>query len=149
MSNDATVTKDLIETLEDGKEGFAKGAEKLAASNSPEFAATFRRFSDQRASFSSELRGLAQSHGDDIDEGGSLAGTLHRGWMSLKDALAGSDPDGVLDAAEQGEDHAVDEYHKALQEDISPELRVVVERQFTLVKAAHDEVRALRERSSN
>ena len=73
-----------------------------------------------------------------------MAGKLHRGWMSLKDALAGSDPDGVLEAAEQGEDHAVGEYDKALKAEISQPLRVVVERQAAEVKRGHDEVKALR-----
>ena len=66
-----------------------------------------------------ELHKLAQSYGDHIEESGSVAPTLHRGWMSLKDALAGSSPDGVLDAAEQGEDHAIKEYDKALDSDFS------------------------------
>ena len=89
---------------------------------------------------------MADAYGDEIRESGSLAGTLHRGWMSLKDALAGSSPEGVLDAAEQGEDHAVKEYEKALQSDISPELRDLVARQATAVRAAHDEVRSFRDR---
>ncbi len=145
MSADETTTRDLIQTLEDGKEGFAKGAEKLDKTNSPEIAVTFRRFSAQRDAFAQELRGLAVAYGDDADlQHGSLAGTLHRGWMSLKDALSGSDPDGVLDAAEQGEDHAVKEYDKARDADISPELRVIIERQYAQIKAAHDEVQALR-----
>lgn len=144
MSTDEAVTKDLIETLEDGQEGFAKGAEKLAESDDPQLANTFRRFSDQRASFSQELRAMAAAYGDQINESGSVAAKLHRGWMSLKDALAGSDPHGVLDAAEQGEDHAVEEYEKALSADISPELRAVVQRQFDQVKSAHDQVKALR-----
>lgn len=144
MSTDAAVTKDLMETLEDGREGFDKGAEKLRDSDSPELADTFMRFSQQRAGFYAELQDIARSYGDDIKESGSVAAAVHRGWLSLKDALAGSDPKGVLDAAEQGEDHAVSEYEKALEADISPELRDVVQRQFTEVKAAHDEVRALR-----
>ena len=74
-----------------------------------------------------------------------MAATLHRGWMSLKDALTGSSPSGVLDAAEQGEDHAVKEYDKALGSELSPELRAVVERQSAEVRAAHDEVRSLRD----
>lgn len=143
MSNDEAVSKDLIQTLEDGKEGFAKGAEKLDDSDASDLASTFRRFSDQRSAFSAELRELANDYGDDIHESGSVAGALHRGWMSLKDALAGSGPNGVLEAAEQGEDHAVKEYEKALSEDISPTLRSVVERQASEVKAAHDQVRAL------
>jgi uncharacterized protein (TIGR02284 family) len=145
MSTDAEVTKDLIETLEDGKDGFAKGAEKLAADGSPDVAATFREFSAQRARFSDELRELGAHHGDDIDESGSVAAAVHRGWMSLKDALSGSDPKGVLDVAEQGEDHAVKQFEKALTEDISASLRTVVERQYRDVQAAHDTVRALRD----
>ena len=148
MSNDENVTKELIETLEDGREGFAQGGEKLRDSDVPQLADTFQRLSEQRAKFSSELRSMAGAYGDDIKESGTMAATLHRGWMSLKDALAGSDPKGVLDAAEQGEDHAVKEFKKALADDISPGLREVVERQFADVKAAHDEVRALRDQHS-
>lgn len=145
MSTDEDVTKDLIETLEDGEDGYAKGAEKLADSDTPELAAQFREFSQQRARFSSELRAMAQNYGDRIVESGSVAAAIHRGWTGLKDALAGSDPKGVLDAAEQGEDHAVKEYDKALASDISPALRAVVERQRADVKIGHDTVRSLRD----
>ena len=117
MSIDAKVTKELMQTLEDGKEGFAKGADKLAATNVSELAETFRALSAQRAQFSTELEAMAAGYGDEIDESGTVVGTLHRGWMTLKDALAGDDPQGVLDVAEQGEDHAVKEYEKALGED--------------------------------
>lgn len=143
MSTDAKVTKELIETLEDGKDGFAKGAEKLEDTASPELAETFRKYSGQRADFAGELRAMAKQHGDDINESGSVAAAVHRGWLTLKDALAGSSPKGVLDAAEKGEDHAVSEYEKALKSDLSPTLRAVVERQLTDVKAAHDTVRSL------
>ena len=149
MSTDEAVTKELIETLEDGREGFAKGAEKLDATDSPELAATFRQLSEQRARFSNELRELAKDYGDNITESGSVAATLHRGWLSLKDALSGSSPSGVLDAAEQGEDHAVKEFKKALDDQgISQGLRTVVKRQSREVQAAHDQVRSLRDQKS-
>ncbi|MEZ5218466.1 MAG: hypothetical protein R2715_18225 [Ilumatobacteraceae bacterium] len=35
-STDERVTKDLIETLEDGKKGFATAAEKLAGDSKPD-----------------------------------------------------------------------------------------------------------------
>jgi uncharacterized protein (TIGR02284 family) len=143
MSNDAATTKDLIQTLEDGKDGFSKGAEKLEGDDAASIAATFRQFSAQRASFSDELQQLARAYGDQIEESGTVAAAAHRGWMTIKDLVAGSDPKGVLDVAEQGEDHAVKEYEKALAADISPELRTVVERQFTEVRAARDQVKAL------
>ena len=148
MSTDQHVTKELIETLEDGREGFAQGADKLREDNEPQLADVFTRFSEQRAKFSSELRSMAGAYGDDVKDSGTFVATLHRGWMKLKDALTGTDPKGVLDAAEQGEDHAVKEFKKALDADISAGLREVVQRQFTEVKAAHDEVRALRDQRS-
>lgn len=144
MSTDRRVTTDLIETLEDGKDGFARAADKLADSDQPELSARMRTFSEQRAGFAAELEQMAAAYGDDIDESGSLGGAVHRGWIAVKDAISGSDPGGVLDAAEQGEDHAVSEYQDALGKDISPELRSVVQRQFEAIQQAHDEVTSLR-----
>lgn len=148
MSTDEAVTKDLMEILEDGREGFHKAAEKLEDTDRADLAPVFRRLGDQRGTFYDELQELAANYGDAIEESGSLAGTLHRGWMTIKDAVAGSDPEGVLDAAEQGEDHAVAAYEKALTEDLSPTLRTLVERQGAAVRAAHDEVRGLRDAAS-
>lgn len=144
MSIDEVTTKDLIQVLEDGKDGFAKAADKLTESDRPELASVFQQYSQQRATFVTELHGLAATYGDEVKEKGSVAGALHRGWLSVKDTLSGDDPSGVLDAAEQGEDHAVAAYDKALQQDLSPTLRAVVERQGAAVRAAHDEVRRLR-----
>lgn len=145
MSTDKRITTDLIETLEDGRKGFAAAAERLADTDRGDLRTAFVALSEQRATFSAELERMAAAYGDDIDEDGSVLAAAHRGWMAVKDALSGSDPDGVLDAAEQGEDHAVAEYQKALDADISPDLRVVLKRQFADVKQSHDQVKAWRD----
>ncbi len=145
MTIDERTTKDLIETLRDGEKGFADAAEKLASSDRADLAPQFRTFSEQRASFADELDAIAARYDDQIDESGSVAAAMHRGWMALKDAVAGDSASGVLDAAEQGEDHAVSEYQKALDSDISVELRAVVARQFEQIQTTHDKVKALRD----
>ena len=146
MKSDMAVAKDLIETLEDGKNGFAAAAEKLAESDRPQLASKFRQYSSQRSQFADEIRAMAADYGDEIKEEGSLGAALHRGWMAIKDAATGSDAGAVLDVAEQGEDHAVAEYERALDnEEISIDLRDVLQRQYASVKAAHDEVRSLRD----
>ena len=142
MSTDEKITKDLVQTLEDGKNGFASAAEKVGDSDDPALASKFREFSHQREQFASELRGLAQAYGDEANESGSIAGAAHRAWIGLKDALTGSDPTAVLKAVEQGEEHAVSEYEKALQDDISAGLRTVVERQLGEIRQALATVRA-------
>ena len=83
---------------------------------------------------------MAAAYGDHVDKRTTVPGALHRGWMAVKDMLAGSDPDGVLDAAAQGEDHAVEEYETAMKEDISDGLRTVLSRQYAEVKATRDRV---------
>jgi uncharacterized protein (TIGR02284 family) len=148
MSNDAAVTKDLMRTLEDGRDGFAAGADKLEKDGEAALSQSFRDLGAKRSQMSDELQRIAATYGDHIDESGTVAAKAHRGWMAVKDAISGSDPKGVLDAAEQGEDHALSEYEKALTEDISPEFRTVLERQLVEVRAAHDQVRALRDARS-
>jgi len=143
MSDDEKVAKQLVETLKDGERGFASAAEKLRDSDRPEWATTLQRLSEQRASFHREIVDLGHEYGDDVDESGTATAALHRGWISLKDALTGDDAGSVLGAAETGEDHAVSEYEKALQRDLSSGFREVVSRQHAAVVSARDEVKAL------
>jgi uncharacterized protein (TIGR02284 family) len=144
-STDEKVTTSLIETLEDGRKGYAEAADKLAESDRPDLVSKFRELSEQRASFSAELDTLAAAYGDDIDEDGTIVAAVHRGWMSLKDALSGSGPDGVIEAAISGEEHAASKYEKALDEEISQDLRNTVSRQFEAIKTATGEIKALRD----
>lgn len=140
------VIKDLIETVEDGRKGFEKTAERLREDGYADLASQMSEYSEQRARFASELREAAARAGFEIDEDGSVAGALHRGWIALSDALTGDDPSAVLSAAEAGEDHAVDEYEDALEDDeLTGEMRDLVARQASEVKQTHDRVRALRD----
>jgi len=147
-STDEKVTTDLIETLRDGEKGFLEAAKKLDDSPRADLAKSFREASTQRSTYAKELEALAAAYGDDIDESGSFVATLHRGWLSLKDALAGDSIDGVVSAAATGERHAVSEYERALDEDISDNLRTVILRQQTEVVATASMVVALDEMHS-
>src|SRR5918996_3825207 len=142
----AGVLEDLVETLEDGRKGFQKAAELLSESGHNDLADQMRQYASQRAQFSAELRDLARSQGFEIEEEGSAGAALHRAWMTLADMATGDDAHAVLATAEQGEDHAVEEFEDALEDDdLTPEVRSVVVRQAQEVKAAHDKVRALRD----
>lgn len=143
MSDDEKAAKELVETLRDGERGFADAAEKVRGGEHPEWAETLQRLSSQRAGFAREIVDLGHAYGDDVDESGTVAAAVHRGWISLKDALTGDDARAVLTAAETGEDHAVSEYEKALEMDLSAGFRDVVTRQHRAVVAARAEVKAL------
>lgn len=141
-----TVIESLLETVEDGKIGFAEAADKLDGDGNPTLAAEMRELSQERLRMANELRALATTEGVTLGNGeGTVAGAVHRGWMSVRDAVTGDDPHAVLAAAEQGEDHAVAQYERALQSDVPTVIRAVIERQYGEVRAAHDRVRDLRD----
>ena len=147
MSDDAKAAKELVETLKDGERGFAAAAEKLRDCEHPNWATTLQRFSEQRAGFWREIVDMGHAYGDDVDESGTVAAAVHRGWIALKDALTGDDAEAVLKAALTGEDHAVSEYEDALKMDLSAGFREVVVRQQAAVVTARDEVKALQNAS--
>lgn len=144
MSVDKNVTEELMELLQDSSDGFSAAAEKLADSDRPELGTEFRKYAAQRSTFYNELEALAAAYGDDLEESGSFKAAAHRVWMGAKDAISGSDPDGVLDAAEQGEEHAVSTYADALEQEISADLVTTVRRQLDEIQAVHTRVKALK-----
>jgi uncharacterized protein (TIGR02284 family) len=70
-------------------------------------------------------------------------GAVHRGWIDIKSAVAGKDEGAVIAEAERGEDHAVEEYRKALEKHLPTSIQTIVENQYIHVRDAHDHVRAL------
>ena len=145
-TNTISVIESLLETVEDGKIGFAEAADKLDQDGNPTLAAEMRELSQERLRMANELRSLATAEGVSIGNGeGTVAGAVHRGWMSFRDAISGDDAHAVLAAAEQGEDHAVAEFERALESEVPTAVRAVIERQYAEVRAAHDRVRDLRD----
>jgi len=142
MSDDKQVGQELVETLKDGENGLRQTADKVRDEHAP-WAETLERYAQQRADFRREIVDMGEDYGDDVDESGSAAAAVHRGWVGLKDALTGDDASAVLKAASDGEDHAVSEYEKALDQNLSDGFRQVVTRQHNEVKQARDEIKAL------
>jgi uncharacterized protein (TIGR02284 family) len=143
MKEQDKIIDDLIETLKDGQEGFKQAAEGV---KDPQLKAVFDEYSRQRARFALELRSKAQSADERESEmSGSAAGALHRGWINLKSALTRGDDHSVLAECERGEDSAVEEFRKALNNGLSAPVQEMVSRQYVQIKEAHDRVKNLRD----
>lgn len=134
----------LIETLKDGQEGFRQASEAV---RDFQLKMLFGEYSLQRAKFAGELQNEAISLGDQKPENSSsTAGALHRAWINLKAAITSHDDHAILAECERGEDSAVNEYKKALEEEeFSAPIREAISRQYAEVKGAHDRIRALRD----
>jgi uncharacterized protein (TIGR02284 family) len=130
----------LIQICRDGEEGFRTAAEGVG---NPELKELFHGYARQRGGFASELEDEVRRLGGEPAEGGSVTGSVHRGWMGLKAALTGEDERAILGECERGEDSALAAYRAALGVDLPASVRSMVERQFAEVKEAHQRIRNL------
>lgn len=132
----------LIETCRDGQNGFQTASDGVKNS---ELKTLFANYAQQRAKFVGELQGEVRRLGGDPENTGSVAASLHRGWIDIKSTVTGSDDTATLSECERGEDSAVSNYKDALEEDLPANIRAIVERQYAEVQEAHNRIRSLRD----
>lgn len=137
-----TIVNELIETSRDGEKGFAKSAEEV---QEPRIKSLFLKRAQTCGTAARELEEQMRALGGEVEDGGSVSGALHRGWVDVKASVTGHDTEAILAETERGEDYAKKVYAQALEEDLPVGLREVIERQYRGVIANHDEVRDLRD----
>ncbi|MGI9107893.1 MAG: PA2169 family four-helix-bundle protein [Pyrinomonadaceae bacterium] len=143
MDNDNVIStlNNLIETCKDGQNGFQTAAEGTTRSD---LKSLFGEYAMQRSQFAGELQAEVRRLGGDPEQTGSVAATLHRGWINIKSAVTGEDDNAIIAECERGEDSAVSNYKDALNDQNLPaDVRSIVERQSAQVKQAHDRIRSL------
>ena len=139
------ILNDLIETSKDGEYGFRTSAEQV---KTPSLRSLLERRATECAQAAGELQQVVLRLGGKAEDSGSAAGAMHRGWVAVKSTLSTYDDKAVLEEVERGEDVALESYRDALQEDLPPEVRSLVERQFEGVKRNHAQMRALRDQTT-
>ena len=142
MDNDKVIStlNRLIETVKDGEQGFKTAADGLTDAQTK---SVFQQYSRDRAEMARELQAEVRKLGGDPDKGGSVSGTLHRGWINIKSAVTGKSDSSIIAEAERGEDVAKKEFQNALTESLPPSTFALVQQQSARVREAHDRVRAM------
>ena len=136
-----SVLNDLIETSKDGANGFRTAAESVQSAQAKAVFTTQVQLKERAVA---ELQAEVRRLGGDPERRGSVAGSLHRGWMNLKAAVTGGDDEAIIAECERGEEAAAKSYEDALEKALPADLRAVVERQYQGTLRNLDEVRALR-----
>jgi len=142
LKNDdvVSVLNDLIETCQDGIEGFKTASESVKnPSEKTLFASRLPNIQRGMAELKAEVRRL----GGDPEKSGTVGGALHRGWINLKSAITGKNEEAIINECERGEEHAAHVYEDALQKDLPLDTRAIVERQYRGVVENLERVRAL------
>ncbi|MEO8387319.1 MAG: PA2169 family four-helix-bundle protein [Polaromonas sp.] len=136
------VLNDLLESCRDGEYGFRECAEHAKAQD---LKTLMQRHAEECRAGGLELQTLIRQLGGKPDDGGSVSGALHRGWVSVRATLSGYSDQAVLNECERGEDAAVARYRKALKSNLPSSIRSVVERQAQGAQRNHDQIKALRD----
>jgi uncharacterized protein (TIGR02284 family) len=135
--------QDLAECSLDGEYGFQACAEQAT---SAELKSIFTQRAEDCRRGAQELNDQIRRLGGSVEEHGSAAGALHRGWVAAKSTLSTYDDKAVLEEAERGEDNAKARYLKALKKPLPADVKMIVERQMQGVQRNHDQVKSLRDR---
>lgn len=133
---------DLAECCKDGEYGFRSCAEQAKRAD---LKSVFLQRADDCRGAAQELYEQIRGLGGKVDEGGSAAGAMHRGWVAVKATLSTYDDKAVLEEAERGEDNAMARYRKALKQPLPAGVKLIVERQLQGVQRNHDQVKMLRD----
>jgi uncharacterized protein (TIGR02284 family) len=144
MSNDDVIDtlNTLIETCKDGEYGFRTSAERVKSTQLRE---VFTSRAEDCRHGATELQEIVSRLGGKVETGSSVSGTLHRGWVSIKQAVSGDSDQSALNECERGEDAALARYRDAIKKDLPADIAAVVQRQYEGVKRNHDQIRTLRD----
>lgn len=132
---------DLIEVSMDGEQGFRACADNVKNPRLKEF---FEAKAARCLEGAEQLKQVVREMGDEPRQSSSMTGAIHRFWVNIRGTLSGISETAILDECERGEDHAETVYREALRHDLPGDLRRIVERQYSEVRANHDKVRELR-----
>jgi len=133
----------LIESARDGERFYQDAASKA---QSTELRGVFQQMAEVRQRLIDELGTHVIARGEVPSTDQTLGGAARKIYADLMAALA-RDPDGhYLARLEEAEDRLLQRYQKALREAPTPEVAAILKRHEPTVWAAHDRMKALRDR---
>lgn len=146
--NETTTTLNtLIATLIDSVEGYQKSAGDV---DNQRFAELFNARARERQQAITGLQAAVAAAGGNPEDDGSVMGTVHRAFQSLREVVSTRDDAAIIAEIERGEDYLKEKFEAALRHgDLSPQARDAVNKAWESVKAGHDEMSALKHGSEH
>ena len=138
MPNENTISglNQLVRTNKDAEAGLRVAADHIKNS---ELESLLTGYAKQHAEFARQLEAEIERLGGEVTHSGGLSETIHRGWMELKSAAAGTSIAGLLSLCESGEDSAEIAYH-----DVCDEIRTG--QAHALIAKHHEQIKGFQKR---
>ena len=128
---------DFLHMNIDSRDGFAYAGERLAEKHSS-LSIQFHRYSQQRNDFCEKLKEIEEMNHEKPNMRGTIAASMHRTWMELRDELNEAvDVSAVVAEARRGESYIKDAYEEAIDTVVEPRLGALLNSQFESVKESY------------
>jgi uncharacterized protein (TIGR02284 family) len=136
-SHDVTVLNSLIETTIDSVDGYRHSA---GEATNEQFAEIFRNRAQEREEVVGLLRRRVTELGGNSEDDGSLLAKAHRQFLSLRDAVTGSDDKSVIAEVDRGESYLNGKWEAALaDEGLSVETQRLLRECYQSVRSGHEQ----------
>ena len=136
----------LYAMVEAGEKGFATAAANVHNRGAK---IMLKSFAQQRATFKNQILAELQRLGQSNKPGSSILGMIHRGRVAIYAAMTIQVEDRemmVFKEAMVGERVALRTYERALEKDLPPEIRQLVQQQYDEIKKVSEQVQLMRGR---
>ena len=136
QNHDISVLNSLIETTIDSVDGYRHSANEATNSR---FSESFRDWAQDREQVVSKLRDRVRELGGTPEHDGGILAAMHRQFLSLRDAVTGSDDQAVIAEVDRGETYLDTKWQAALDDS-----KLSAETQ-ELIRSCYDSVRSGRQ----
>lgn len=138
-----SILENLVEVCKDGEQGFKNAGDDTYDG---ELKKILHDFAAQRENFMIELKTVLRELGVDVDFSGSFLGIMHRRWMDIKFAVAGSNSESILKECLRGEKVALEKYLQSLNYDLPVQVKHIIEKQYVEIQKVSSHITELIER---
>lgn len=107
------VLNDLLQITNDRIKGFSKVEDKVWEKYSS-LKGDYDHMVSESQQMKTELHELIRNKGGEPDDSGTVLGSIHRGWIDVKNALVGDKAESTLENVVFGEKAAIEAYESAL-----------------------------------
>jgi uncharacterized protein (TIGR02284 family) len=145
-SHDVTVLNSLIETTIDSVDGYRHSAGEATSGT---FTELFQQRAQERQQVVDRLREQVRKLGGTPEEDGGLLAKAHRQFLTLRDAVTGSDDKAVIAEVDRGESYLNGKWETALADtELTAETQRLLRECYQSVRSGHDQWEQMNKRIS-
>jgi uncharacterized protein (TIGR02284 family) len=135
------VLDDIVDSCKDAERGFLNAAHRV---NDLAVQSLFLEIASRRRQFAEDLLPHIHRDGGATEAEGTRIGALHRGWMTIQDALTGDNDAAIIREVARGETAALATYEDALEGTLPSDTRELIERQHNEIEESLNRLQLLR-----